>query len=53
VHCSGAPQLQKGLREKDRPVTSFRHQGDEEFSERGAIFLNFVQHIFPGEQKIF
>jgi len=25
----------------------------EEFSERGPIFLNYVQHIFPGGKKIF
>ena len=24
---------------EDRPVTSLRHQGGEEFSERGTIFL--------------
>jgi len=39
VQCSGARQLRRGLRQKDRPVTSFRHQGGEEFSERGTIFL--------------
>jgi len=30
-----------------RPVTS-GHQEGEEFSERGADFLNYVQHIFQG-----
>jgi len=26
VHCSGTRQLRRGLRQKDRPVTSLRHQ---------------------------
>jgi len=26
-----------------RPVTSLGHQGGEEFSESGPIFLNYVQ----------
>jgi len=34
-----ARQLQRGLRQKNRPVTTLRHQGGEEFSERGTIFL--------------
>jgi len=34
-----ARQQRRGLRQKDRPVTSLRHQGGEEFSEKGTIFL--------------
>ena len=34
-----------------RPVTSLGAQGGEELSERGANFLNYVQHIFPGGEK--
>jgi len=29
VHCSGARQLRRGLRQKDRPVTSLRHHGGD------------------------
>jgi len=36
-----------------RPVTSLGHYGGGEFSERGPNFLNYVQHIFPGEEKDF
>jgi len=39
VYCSGAQQLRRGLRLKDRPITSLRHQGGEEVSERGTISL--------------
>jgi len=28
-----------------RPVTSFGHQVGEEFSERGPIFLNYVEYF--------
>jgi len=41
------------LRRPSRPVISLGRQGGEEFSESGANFLNYVQHIFPGEAKIF
>ena len=34
-------------------VTNLGHQKGEEFSERGPNFLNYVQHIFQGGQKIF
>jgi len=37
-----------------RPVTSLGQQeGGEELCERGPKFLNYVQHIFPGEAKNF
>jgi len=38
VHCSGARQLRRGLKQKDRPVTSLRHQGVKSFL-RGAQFF--------------
>jgi len=36
-----------------RPVTSSGHKGGGEFSERGPIFLNYVQHILPRGAKNF
>jgi len=38
VHCAGARQLRRGLKQKDSPETSLRHQGGEEFL-RGAQFF--------------
>jgi len=35
-----------------RPVTSLRHQGGEEFSERGPNFLNYV-HDTVNEKPVF
>ena len=32
------PTATVGLRQKNRPATTLRHQGGEEFSERGTIF---------------
>jgi len=39
VHCSGARQLRRGPRQKDRPVTSLRHQWGEEFLRKAQFFL--------------
>jgi len=38
AHCSGARQLRRGLRQKNMPVTSLRHQGAKSFL-RGAQFF--------------
>jgi len=45
VHCSVARQLRRGLKQ-DRSVTSLRHQGGEEFSERGKIFNYSMSNSF-------
>jgi len=39
VHCSGARQLRRGLRQNNRPVTSLRHQGAKSFLRGAQSFL--------------
>jgi len=47
------PTATEGPETEEQACNQLQTPRGEEFSERGTISLNFVQHIFPGEHNFF